>query len=295
VTTPLIAGVIALLVIVTRDGGTADTPRATLVDTPDGVTSDVGVRTGELGRDFSARSPDGTLVRLSELRGRPTIINFWATWCTSCLAELPDFKALQREVGAENLNVLAVNAGEGAGDAREFLEELRADAFYVGMDPTLVVADAYGVAGLPTSVFLDADGVIRGVYAGHLRGKDMRAYLDAARSGDDALEPEPQIRLVTTVARDHILEVDNLSDGRVDFRAKSLRCDDSYCATDAITKALNVPGIVFAELRSGDDPPRLKVGYDGTITLHEVTSLVAEVLSELADPLYERPLEIVKK
>jgi thiol-disulfide isomerase/thioredoxin len=291
---PLIIAVAAAVFLIARDdGATADTPRATLVETPPGVTPDVGVQKGELARDFTGFSPHGEPVRLSELRGRPTIINFWATWCTSCLAELPDFKALQQEVGAENLNVVAINAGEARDDALAFLDDLQADSFVVGMDPTLVVADAYNVAGLPTSIFLDADGVVRGVYAGHLRKEDMHAYLRAATEGEDAAEPAPRIRLVTTVARDHTLEVDDQGNGRAQFFSKSLRCDDSYCAAGAINEALSGRSVDVVALAVDEDPPRLSVAFDeSAITLDEVTQIVVDALTMLKDPLYERPLEI---
>jgi thiol-disulfide isomerase/thioredoxin len=294
---PLLAGAALLVFVLTRDDADrADTPRAQLVDTPPGATADIGVQNGELARDFAVRSPGGTPSRLSELRGRPTIINFWATWCTSCLAELPDFKAVQQEIGANNLNVLAVNAGETGADAQEFLDELQADAFHVGMDPTLLVADAYGVFGLPTTIFLDADGIVRGVYTGHLAKDDMRAFIEAASAGDTAQEPEPKIRLVTTVARDHVLEVRAAGNGTAEFRSKSLRCDDSYCAEDAIRAIEAILGVSGIERHTGEDPPRIVVAFDtSALSLDDLAMRAAGALNALGDPLYERPLEIQRR
>ena len=293
---PLLLAAGALVYVLTQRDGVASTPRASLIETPSGAVAEVGVQKGELARDFIAQAPDGALVRLSELRGRPTIINFWATWCTSCLAELPEFKAVQAEIGADNLNIAAVNVGEGVADAQEFLDELKADAFRIGMDPTLVVADAYNVYGLPTSVFLDAGGVVRGIYAGQLSRDDLQAFIAAATAGADAAEPAPKIRLVTTVARDHVLEVRDAGNGNADLRTKSLRCDDSYCAETAIAAIESNAGITAVTRFSGEDPPRIVVTFDDdALSLDDVALLLANALNALGDPLYERELQVERR
>ena len=92
----LVVGV-GMYFVLDRGGPSASTPRAALAETPPGSVDKVGVQRGQLARDFIGTAPDGSVVRVSDLRGRPTIINFWATWCTSCLAELPDFKEVQQE------------------------------------------------------------------------------------------------------------------------------------------------------------------------------------------------------
>ena len=280
----------------TNRAGIGDTPRAALAETPPGVTDDIGVRKGQLARDFVGVAPDGSSVRLSDLRGRPTIINFWATWCPSCLAELPDFKRVQEELGAENLNVVAVNAGESSGDVQGFLEDLDAPAFHVAMDPTLVLSDAYGVSGMPTSLFLDADGVIRAIYVGQLNKDLMREYVAASSSGTTTGEPPPEIRLITTVARDHILYVDDLGNGRVELSSKSLRCDDSHCAESAIEEFAENAGVQVVEQFVADDPPRVVVRFDeGVLDAEDVALLLKAALDARGDPLYERPIEIIAK
>lgn len=289
----LLAAGVGVYVVAAR-GGAADAPRASLVETPPAAAAEVGVQEGELARDFVAKAPDGTPVRLSELRGRPTLINFWATWCGSCLAELPEFKAFQEEIGTDRLNVLAINLGEDASTAQGFIDELQAHGFRFAVDPTLVVADAYAVYGLPTSVFLDADGVVRGIYAGHLRRQELEAFVAAAASGQTAEAPETRIRLVTTVARDHLLEVRDAGDGRADLRSKSLRCDDSYCAAIVLNDLESASGIVAIERHTDEDPPRVLVAYDrDALDIEGVARMLAEALDAFGDPLYERELEIV--
>lgn len=127
-----------------------------------------------------------------------------------------------------------MNVGEDSGAAKRFLRELDAPDFYVGMDPTLAVADAYGVRGMPQSIFIDADGIIRAVYVGQLDEDLMREYFRAASLGTDEADRPGPLRFVTTVARERALEVDPLDGGRVEFRSKSLRCDDAYCATPVV-------------------------------------------------------------
>jgi thiol-disulfide isomerase/thioredoxin len=289
----IIAGGVLLYVFALRDDGAADTPRAMLAETPPGVTDDVGVRKGELARDFIALAPDGEAMRLSELRGTPAIINFWASWCTSCLAELPDFQALQMRLGVDNLNVVAVNAGEDGATARRFIDQLGIETFRVGMDPTLVVADAYGVFGLPTSVFVDADGVVRGVYAGHLTSDTLDTFVTAVRAGDDAPEPDPKLRLVTTVARDHMLEVRRMGEGVIELRSKRLRCDDSYCAKDALNALAAVDGVEEVRATTPDDPPRISVRLRDDASAEAVVDAFVGALALHPDPLYERTLEVV--
>ncbi len=286
---------LAIYVLALRDG-TGATPKGILVGTPAGATSDIGVRKGQLARDFRVTAPDGTAVRLSALRGRPVLLNFWATWCPSCLAELPEFKRVQQELGADRLQVLAVNTGEDSATAQRFLDTLDADAFYVGMDPSLVVADAYGVYGMPTSIFIDADGIVRAIYTGHLRGELLDEMLVAAADGATAPEPDPELRLVTTVARDHTLEVRDVGHDGVDLRSKSLRCDESYCARDAIDILRRSPGVLTLDEFVSEDPARVVATFEPQVTgADELVAILASALEANPDPLYERDLEIIRR
>ena len=293
---PVLVAVAAGAYFLVPRGADASTPRASLADTPASRETKIGVRKGELARDFVGTGPDGAIVRLSDLRGKPTIINFWATWCTSCLAELPDFKAIQQELGAENLHVVAVNAGERSNAARKYLNTLNPPAFHVAMDPTLIVSDAYGVFGMPTSVFVDADGVVRAVYTGQLDKDLMREYVRAASNGTTTDPPPTKIRLITTIARDHTLEVRAIGEQTVDLRSKSLRCDESHCATTAIDALSSMSGVRNVERSISEDPPRIVVTFDaGATNAEAIANAMADALNKLGDSLYERPLDVVKK
>ena len=294
---PVLLSIAAAAYVFAPRGADSTTVRATLVDTPaSSAGAKTGVHVGQAARDFVATSPDGKRVRLSELRGKPVIINFWATWCPSCLAEMPDLSAVQQEFGSENLRVVAVNAGEDAAHARAFLRTLDAPDFDIAMDPSLVVSDAYGVYGLSQSVFVDAAGVIRATYTGQLSKDLMEQYVAATLAGTDAAAAPAKLRLLGNVeARLRTLEVRG-RDGKADFRSKSLRCDDSYCSDAALAMLANYAGVLGIDAHTDEDPPRIVVTYEpSTITLDALSGAVAAILEQQPDRLYERPIAIEKK
>ena len=288
----LLTGVAALLyfVILPRGDG------ARLVDTPSGDSNvSVGVHPGQLARDFEALNLEGLPVRLSDLRGRPVVINFWATWCTSCLAEMPTLEEQRKAHEAEGLAILAVNVGESVGDAREFIEALGLFEFVIAMDPALDIADAYAVRGLPHSLFVDSNGVIQAEYRGQLEDDTMEEYVQAAIAAVPGGEAPFRPRIVTTVPREHLLEVfsSETDSGQVLFVSRRFRCGDDYCGAHAIDSLGEAAGIVEIDLRSEDAPPSLAVTFDpGLIKLDEVVATLAEALRANPDPLYTRDLEV---
>ena len=293
----LLGGLFALLFFVFLPrGGDGSVLPARLVDTPPGSSdATVGVHAGGLARDFEASNLEGMRVRLSELRGRPLVLNFWATWCTSCLAEMPVLEEQRLAHQADGLVIVAVNVGEGIGDARGFIEALELFEFAIAMDPELDIADAYGVRGLPHSVFLDRNGVIQAEYRGQLDEETMQQYvqaaIDAAPGGEAPFRP----RFVTTVPREHVLEVipSGEEPGQVLFVSRRFRCDDDYCGTPVVDRLRDAGGVIEIELRSDDTPPSLSVAFDPAVTqLDEVVAVLAEALRAHPDPLYTRELEV---
>lgn len=132
--------------------------------------------------DLTLLNTDGELRRLSDLGDRPVLLNFWATWCPPCQEELPLFQRVVDEVGDDTLKVLLINNNEGRDRVAAYLEangiglETLVDATRderaafssssAGLDDTLEVLRRYRVRGMPTSVFIGADGIIRGVWVG---------------------------------------------------------------------------------------------------------------------------------
>ena len=97
--------------------------------------------------------------RLSDLRGRVVVLNFWATWCPPCIAEMPAIQRMYDALRREGLEVLAVNAGEGAEDIRRFLREFDPPlTFPILLDRDGETFARWRVRGLPRTFVVDASG-----------------------------------------------------------------------------------------------------------------------------------------
>lgn len=120
---------------------------------------------GFLAPDMSLSTLDGERVRLSDLRGKPVLINFWASWCGPCRAEMPHFQAVFEAHADDELVVLAVNQMEAPGTAADFVKEFGL-TFPVLLDSQGDASEDYRVRGLPTSFFVDSEGIIRDFFMG---------------------------------------------------------------------------------------------------------------------------------
>lgn len=173
----LVIGLIALdLFFDYRDsmanGNLADQPVAS-------ADQRIGIAVGDLAPDFSGTTLDGETVRLSEYRGRVVLINDFASWCGPCLAETPHL-----------VDVFNANAGEvvfiglNMQEAKQAVITYRDDfnvTYPLVLDPDGRLTEIYKPIGLPTSWFIDPDGVVRYVHAGPMTA-DMiqRALVDVA-------------------------------------------------------------------------------------------------------------------
>jgi thiol-disulfide isomerase/thioredoxin len=163
---------------------------AALLDTPpvEGV-SEIGPKAGQVAPDFEVSDFGGDRHRLSDFRGRPVYLNFWATWCVPCEAELPDIYRLHTEYG-DDLVVIEINKAESESKAEDFFKNLgrldggRGVSYTVnGIDPTSAVTDRYTtVGGLPVSVFIDKRGVVTKLFNGQMRYEDMKTAVEEAMS-----------------------------------------------------------------------------------------------------------------
>ena len=121
-------------------------------------------RPGRFAPDFTLTDLDGNEVTLSEQRGKKVILNFWATWCPPCRAEMPDLERLARD-HQSTVTVLLVDLEEGEEQIRPFLEDIGVTLVPL-LDVDAEVATMYRVAALPTSLIIDEEGVIQEVQAG---------------------------------------------------------------------------------------------------------------------------------
>ncbi|MBE6008809.1 MAG: TlpA family protein disulfide reductase [Lachnospiraceae bacterium] len=110
--------------------------------------------------DFTVIDNDGNEIKLSDFEGKPVIVNFWASWCGPCKAEMPEFEEAYKKYG-EDIHFLMVNSTDGSQEtvesAKEFIESM-GYTFPVYYDTKSNAAIVYGVTGLPTTYFINADG-----------------------------------------------------------------------------------------------------------------------------------------
>ncbi len=122
---------------------------------------------GFLAPDFSLESSTGEVITLSSLRGQPVLINIWASWCPPCRAEMPAMQRVYQDYQAQGLIILAVNATnqDRASDALDFAQQ-NGLSFPILFDTTGDVSRQYRIRALPTSFFVDTNGIIREVVIG---------------------------------------------------------------------------------------------------------------------------------
>jgi peroxiredoxin len=120
-----------------------------------------------LAPDFTLQSSSDETVSLSDFRGGPVIINFWASWCPPCQKEMPDFSEAQLEYADQGVTILAVNAfhRDSITGLNAFLKN-NPVSFQILLDEIGSVNKMYQVHSLPTTFFIDADGYIRKIIIG---------------------------------------------------------------------------------------------------------------------------------
>ncbi len=122
---------------------------------------------GKLAPDFSLQSLDGQTVSLSRFRGNPVLLNFWASWCGPCRAEMPFIQELfeDKEWSDRGLVILAINLGESPSTVNSFMEE-NGLSFTVLLDTKQNVARDYNIQGIPATFLIDKKGIIRDIRIG---------------------------------------------------------------------------------------------------------------------------------
>jgi thiol-disulfide isomerase/thioredoxin len=185
----VIVGVaVVVLLAVGVLGNQGDAEAVDLLDTPqpDGESLDVGPERGMLAPDFEISDFEGERHRLSDFRGKVVYVNFWATWCVPCQQELPEIDVLEDEF-PDDLVVITVNRREAQDDAEAFFRnvpnlqgENGVDFAVNGLDPDDTLYDAYRGLGMPTSIFVDPEGVITDRADGLIQIEDMREAVERA-------------------------------------------------------------------------------------------------------------------
>ncbi len=128
-----------------------------LVTNTENVTP-TGLKEGSPAPDFTLKTIDGKEIRLSDLKGKVVLINFWATWCPPCQREMPLFERVYRKYKDRGFEILAISTDAEVSKVKEFIKEYKL-SFPVLMDNG-EVSSLYGVQGLPTSFLIDREGKI---------------------------------------------------------------------------------------------------------------------------------------
>jgi thiol-disulfide isomerase/thioredoxin len=155
----LAAAAVVALVYVTVPSLPVSWPWGERAEAADGAVCPAGAKQAELG--FTINDMNGKAVKLSAYKGKVILLDFWATWCGPCRAEIPNFVQLQQEYGAKGLVVLGFSVDDTVDKLKPFANELKMNY------PVLVglgrddVQDAFGpIWGIPTTLLISRDGKI---------------------------------------------------------------------------------------------------------------------------------------
>lgn len=135
---------------------------------------------GSLAPDFTVYDFDGIAHKLSDFRGKPVILNFWASWCGPCASEMPEFQSFYEQYG-EDIHFVLVNLTDGhqetVASASAFLEE-NGYTLPVYYDTDIDAAMKYGVSAVPVSYFIDAEGYFAAWAQGAMSEDMLRQGVD---------------------------------------------------------------------------------------------------------------------
>jgi cytochrome c biogenesis protein CcmG, thiol:disulfide interchange protein DsbE len=164
---------VAVLLVVLALQLVRRTPPAIQVTVAGGIA-----RVGAAAPEFSSQRLDGSRVRLSQFRGKPVLLNFWATWCAPCQDEMPLLQGAANQYGGAGLTVLAVDYQQtDANGMQAFLRKVGA-RFSAVYDPNGQIAAAYGVSiGLPVSIFIDRSGKVEFIQVGQMSDAVLQQHL----------------------------------------------------------------------------------------------------------------------
>jgi len=126
--------------------------------------------------DFKLKDLNGQELSLSDLKGKKVFLNFWATWCPPCKAEMPEIEKLYQEIKDNDLVIVAVEIGESLDIVKPFIDSNKYN-FKVLLDPDQSVATKYNIASIPTSYFIDEEGYIISKHVGGMNIDQMKTYI----------------------------------------------------------------------------------------------------------------------
>ncbi|MDQ6795127.1 MAG: TlpA family protein disulfide reductase [Chloroflexota bacterium] len=147
--------------VVTRSASEAPAASAGLPATsPTASQPTIGVAAGQVAPDFALQSLDGKTIRLSDFRGHPVWINFWASWCPPCRDEMPRLEGVYLNHATDGLVILGVAVRDSPANAAAFAKEVGV-TYPIVLDVPGKVGDQYHAVALPVQYWIDRDGIVR--------------------------------------------------------------------------------------------------------------------------------------
>ena len=175
----LMAALLAAMLL-TGCAAPAETPDTSPTEPPQETTAE---EPKVVAPDFTVYDLEGNEVKLSDFLGKPVVLNFWASWCSPCKREMPDFNEIYLEMG-DDVQFLMVNLTDGISEsvkkASSFIAQ-QGYSFPVFYDTSGIAAMIYGVQSIPTTYFIDADGYAITYAVGAISGDVLRQGIDLIR------------------------------------------------------------------------------------------------------------------
>ncbi len=147
--------------------------------TSDGPEATAAVNVGESAPSFTLVDLEGNQVSLSDFRGKTVFVNFWATWCPPCRAEMPEIEAVYQEYKDKGVVVIGVDILEPEDVVRQYVQQGGYSWTFV-LDTSGEMAGNYKVTAIPTSFFIDREGIIQAVNIGAMTKRAMEIKLAEA-------------------------------------------------------------------------------------------------------------------
>ncbi|WP_442598286.1 peroxiredoxin family protein [Neobacillus sp. D3-1R] len=151
------------------------------VATTGNINADIGIQEGNKAPDFQLQTLDGKEMKLSDMAGKKVILNFWATWCPPCKAEMPHMQEFYSEQKDNGIEIVAVNlttAEKNQDDIGKFIKDYGL-TFPVLLDSPGEVGQTYQAFTIPTSYIIDSNGIIRKKIVGPMDKDMMKGLTDS--------------------------------------------------------------------------------------------------------------------
>ena len=138
---------------------------------------ETGIEVGQLAPDFELRTPEGEAVSLSDFRGKPVWVNFWAPWCPACRTEMPRLEGFYLEHADDGLVILGVGVRDSPESMRAYAGEVGV-TYPIVVDGNGAVANGYRALALPVHYWIDREGIVRDWAFGELPPDLLAASLE---------------------------------------------------------------------------------------------------------------------